>query len=289
MLARFTAALLQKWSDSKGKIIVTLILVGTVVYFWNDYKDTKKALRETVARASTLDEDYRKLGVAYAGQGEVLKTEREANRLALQAQGEAVIKEMESKHARLQAMFTAQGVILEEVRRKVGATGPVTPDPVTGAFSGVTMVQSRANGPALTDVTLFYDPKHPDPTKRLLGDWRNYRETFNQSVGEWRREDGGIVGTFRLWREVSRDGQVVGREEIPLVNARTSVAATAFDHLGPSLPRWTVQAGAAWDWQKRQWGPAVIGDYRLTNRIGIGGGFAGNQVLLLGSVRLGGK
>lgn len=287
LFAKLTETVIQRWGDSKGKIIVTVILVATGIYLWNDYRDAKRTMEIQASKISTLSEDFHKLGEAYVGQGELFKNDRAAFQAALAAQGESLVKEMKAKDARIAALYEGQGVILEELRRHRPPVGPVDPGP-DGSFKDARMLQGRSSFP-LTEVTLSYDPKNPDPTKRLLGDWRNYKETFNYSVAEWKKGDGGITGTFRLWREVRRGDEVVGKEEIPLEKATTTINPIAFRNMGVAVPRWTIQAGAAWDWQKKQWGPAIIGDYRLTGHWGFGGGVAGNQVLMLTSFRFGGK
>ena len=285
---RIVGTLAQKWSDSKGKIIVTVILVGAGIYLWNDYRDAIKTMQHQASIISTQAEEFKKLtkGNAYQGSGTVVSTDKQAIAEAVKAQGEETVRIMREREARLMAMFEAQGRVLEELRRGQ-PQGPVVINQ-DGGFTGVRLAQVRT-GPALSDVTLFYDPKNPDPSKRLYGDWRSYQETFSSSVGEWQKEDGGVVGTFRLTREVSVDGKVVGKEEVPLTNARTVVNRRAFENMGITVPRFTLSAGAAWDWQKRSWGPALLADYRVTDHWGVGGGFAGNQGVFLVSLRMGGK
>ena len=280
--------LIQKWGESKGKIIVTVIVVGTCLYVWNDWRDAKETMRHQASIISTQVEEFRKLaqGNAYQGSGTVVNTDKAALEEAIKAQGVETARIMKEKDAKIMALFEAQGRLLEELRRGQ-PTGPVVINQ-DGGFSNVRMAQVRT-GPALSDVTLFYDPRNPDPSKRLYGDWRSYQETFSSSVGEWQKGDGGVVGTFRLTREVSVDGKVVGKEEVPLVNARTVVNRRAFENMGITVPRFTLSAGAAWDWQKRAWGPALLADYRVTDHWGVGGGFAGNQGILLVSLRMGGK
>ena len=287
MPTEFKQKLLATWQESRAKILGYTILAGVLIYLWNDYRDALKTMKLQASQISTLSEEFHTLGQAYVGQGALIKSDRGAFKAAMAAQGEDTVKALKDRDAKVMALFESQGRVLEEIRQNQGTTGPVVVNQ-DGGFAGAKMVQLR-KGPALTSVTLKYDPKNPDPSKRLLGDWHNYQETFNQSVGEWQKADGGILGTFRLWREVSVDGTVVGAEEIPLVNAKTSVNTRAFRNMGLLVPRFTLSAGAAWDWQKKQWGPALLGDYRMTDNWGVGGGVAGNQVLVLTSLRFGGK
>lgn len=281
------ATLKAKWDAYRGYLIGggVLLAVAALVWFINDYRDLKGLAMRQAAEVSTLSTEFKRVGDAVVGQGALLKTESEGWREASALQGKQLTDAMRQQNASIMALFEAQGRILSEVVHNQGASAAVQPG-VDGSFTGAKMVQGRTAGPALTDVTLRYNPKDPDPSKRLLGDWTNYREDFFPSVVEWQKADKGFSGTFRLRREVFRpDGSKVGSEEIPITYAKATFDPQTLPGRSAEVPRFTISGGAAWDWQKRTWGPAVLGDYRVTSNWGVGGGWAGNQALLMTSFR----
>lgn len=283
----FLATLKAKWEAYRGYVIAAgvLLAVAAIVWFVNDYRDLRSLALRQASEISTLSTEFKRVGDAVVGQGALLKTESEGWRTAQALQGKELADAMRQQNASIMALFEAQGRILSEVVHNQGASAPVQPG-ADGSFSGVKMIQGRSAGPALADVTLRYNPKDPDATKRLLGDWSNYREEFFPSVIEWQKADKGFAGTFRLRREVYRpDGSKVGVEEIPLTSAKATFDPQTLPGRGVDTPRFTISGGAAWDWQKRTWGPALLGDYRVTSTWGVGGGWAGNQALLMTSFR----
>lgn len=287
------ARLKEIWATGKIRIILTLIGVLVAVFIWNDYRDTKAALEKQVAKTSTLETQFQVIGTSVVGQGKILEDQGKALLAATASQGQ-IIAQMKAQGAQMQAFFEAQGRINAELVRNQGTTTPVTPGQ-DGAFKEARMLQSRSGGPALTEVNLTYNPKATDPTKRLLGDWTNYREDFHPSVVEWKKKDGGYLGTFNLKRTVYRlDGTKVGEENIPITDATASFSPSVLPGGAPDVPRWTISVGPArlltmsTDPNQSKWMPAALLDYRVTNNFGIGGGVVGNYAVGMFSYRFGG-
>lgn len=287
ILSNVLQVLKAKWATYRVYVIGVAVAAATAVVIWfiNDYRDLRSAATRQAAEISTLGVEFKRVGDAVVGQGGLLRSESEGWKAASALQGKQLTDAMRQQNANIMAIFEAQGKILAEVVQNQGAAAAVHPG-TDGSFSGVQMVQGRSSGPALTDVTLRYNPGDPDPSKRLLGNWSNYREDFFPSVVEWQKADKGFSGTFRLRREVYRgDGTKVGSEEIPVLMAKATFDPQTLPGRSTDVPRFTISGGAAWDWQKRTWGPVVLGDYRMTSNWGVGGGWAGNQAIMLTSYR----
>ena len=287
MIAQALQIVKARWASWRTYIIGGAIAasVALVVWFINDYRDLRSKATRQAAEISTLSVEFKRVGDAVVGQGALIRSESAGWKSVQALQGQQLADTMRQQHASIMAIFEAQGQILAEVVQNQGAASVVHPG-ADGSFSGVQMVQGRSSGPALTDVTLRYNPADPDPAKRLLGTWANYREDFFPSVIEWQKADKGFAGTFRLRREVYRgDGTKVGSEEIPLTTARATFDPQTLPGRSTDVPRFTISGGAAWDWQKRTWGPVVLGDYRMTSNWGVGAGWAGNQAMVLTSYR----
>lgn len=287
------AKLKEIWATGKIRIILTLIGIFAAVFFWNDYRDTKAALEKQVAKTSTLETKFQVIGDSVVGQGKILENQGKALLDATAAQGQ-IIAQMRAQGNQMQAMFDAQGRILAELVRNRGTEGGVTPGQ-DGSFKDARMLQGRSTGPALTEVNLTYNPKATDPTKRLTGDWTNYREDFHPSVVEWKKKDGGYFGTFNLKRTVYRlDGTKVGEENIPITDATASFTPSVLPGGAPDVPRWTISVGPArlltlsTDPNQSKWMPAALLDYRVSNHFGIGGGIVGNYAVGMFSYRFGG-
>lgn len=187
---------------------------------------------------------------------------------------------MESQGNQIRATFQAQGVILAEVVK--GQGGAVTPTS-EGGFTAVNRVQARSNGnPPLTDITMSWNPKEPNPDRRLQTSWSNNKEVFHPSVVEWqKKDDKSLSGTFRLTREVYRlDGSLIGKEEIPLSGATASFDPSAFN-LEAAPRRWGLGLGPSFDYKDRKWYPIGAVSYRATtNNILQFGGTKGNAFIM---------
>jgi hypothetical protein len=288
------ARIKEIWATGKIRIILSLIGVLVVIFLWNDYRDTKAALQQQVAKTSTLETKFQVIGDSVVGQGKILEDQNRALLAATANQGQ-IVAQMRAQGNQMQAMFEAQGRIIAELVRNQGTTTPVTPGQ-DGSFKEARMLQGRTSGPALTEVLLSYNPKATDPTKRLLGDWTNYREDFKPSVVEWKKKDGGYFGTFNLRRTVFRpDGSKVGEENIPISDATASFSPSTLPGGAPDVPRWTITLGPARSLtfsndpnQPSKWMPAALLDYRMTTHLGITGGIVGNYMVGGFSYRFGG-
>lgn len=284
----------EVWAAGKVRIILTLIGAFVAIFIWNDIRDTKAALQQQIAKTSTLETKFQVIGDSVVGQGKILENQNKALTEAMANQGQ-IVAQMRAQGNQMQAMFDAQGRILAELVRNKQVEGPGVTPGQDGSFKDAKMVQGRTGGPALADVTLTYNPKATDPTKRLLGDWSNYREDFHPSVVEWKKKDGGYFGTFNLRRTVYRpDGTKVGEENIPLTDATASFSPSTLPGGAPDVPRWTLTLGPArsltfgTDPNQSKWMPAALLDYRMTQHLGVTGGVVGNYLVGGFSYRFGG-
>ncbi len=273
----------------KYTVIAFGILSCTLIVMFLYIRDLKKQNTALAQQVSTTSEQFQKIGDSYQAQGIAFKTEKEAWAKATKDLGVTLTASMAQSQAQLQVLYNAVGILQSQLGQ--GTSPAVTPAP-SGAFKGVTLVQAR-KGPALSEVSLTYDPAAQDPTKRLAPQWLSYQEEFDVAMGEWKKKDGGFVAALRMTRKVLRpdkDGlKVVGEEDIPIGTATASFGPSAFggeQALAP-VPRFTVFGGAGWDTDKKKAVPVLGMDYRLTTNTGIGAGIAGNIVFGSLSYRFG--
>ena len=278
-------------SKYKYQAIAVIIVLGTFVgmgYYIHDLRIQRTALS---VKADTLDVQYAQIGKAYQAQGEAYKTELAAKDAAYAAFGNKMVDAMTATDNKLRVLYSAIGEVKSEV--KTGAAVSVTPG-VGGSFKNETLVQARS-GPALTEVTLNYDPSQTLPSKRLTSNWLTYREDFYPVVGEWQAKNGAYTGTIRMTRKVFRPDasgeytQVGGEEEVPLKTATASFGPSAFggvQALAP-VPRLTLFGGIGRDTEQKKEVPVIGMDYRWTTQLGTGLGIVGNTVFTTVSWRIG--
>lgn len=269
-------------TDGHWKIVGYALLVGILLLFWNDYRDTKKALKSVEAQNGVLSVQFGKLADAYLGQGALIQSNHQATQEAVAAQGKQLTEAMKQQGAMVQAIFTAQGKIIAEVLHGKPTTG-VTPT-ATGGFSDAKMVQTRSEGrPPLTSVTLNYDPTNADPMGRLSGTWTNNTEVFHSSVIEWKNKgDKSLVGTFKLAREVfDANGKLVGQEEVPLTNAKASFDIKSLPLASPR--RWAAHLGPVYSYKDGRMTPGGGVSYRPTTNTGLLVGVTKDNCFLWGS------
>lgn len=273
------------WATYRTYAILAVIaaIVAAFVLLVNGYRDARASLKAMTAIASTNSEKAQKLGDDMKAQGEVLASEREANKLAQQVFSKQLMDYMASSDASIRAIYSAMGRINAEVHQ--GGAVPVTPT-ATGGFTDVHLIQGRT-GPATTEVKLDYDPAAPDATKRLVSTWTNYREDFYPTLGEWQKQDGGFVAAFHLRREVWKTGPdghdtKVGDEVINLQDAQARYNPDTFrsNPGGYALPRWSFIGGIGHDFDTKKTVPVGILGYRMTQNIGVHGGAVGNTFLV---------
>lgn len=274
--------LLKKYKLQIIATIVAVTIIGVQSYYIYDIMNKNKALSQ---KNSTLDTEFRKLGESYLAQGAVFGTEKEALEKARQVLGKAFSDSLEDAHAQLRMLVTAVGEIKSDVR----SISPETVKPSTdGSFQ--TSLEQRREGPSLAKVELTYN----GGTKQIGGSWVNYKENFVASMGEWKKQDTGYVAGIRLKRKVYKplaDGNFteVGEEDIPLSNASATYGPVAFggeQALDP-VPRFAVFGGIGKDTSTNKLVPVLGFDFRITSKIGIGSGIAGNTIFGTMSYRFG--
>lgn len=284
--------LMEQFKLHKAKVItilvtVAVILVGGTIAV-NAFLDQRAELAQQKAIIGTLSEKVVKIDGNLTTANHVLDDQREVTKQVIGRMGQQINDYMTNNNATIRALYTALGRIEQEVRD--GKPVTVTPDK-DGGFHDVRLTQART-GPATTEVALTYSPNAPDPTKRLLPVWTNYREDFLPSLGEWQRKDKGFAAAFRLKRNVYRadptapGGYVlVGTEDIDLKDAQASYNQdVAFPVTGAlKVPRWSVILGAGRDLNLKKTVPVGLIGYRMTDRFGIHTGAVGNVFVLGGS------
>lgn len=268
--------------DDRWKKVGYLFIAVVLIMLWNDYRDTKKALVSVQAQNGVLATEFKKLADAYVGQGALLKSVQQAQQEATAVQGKQLVDAMKQQGNQIQAIFTAQGKIIAEVLHGKPSTG-VTPT-ATGGFENAKMVQPRSEGkPPLTSVTLNYDPTNADPTSRLSGSWANNTEVFHSSVIEWKNnKDKSLVGTFKLAREVfDANGKLVGKEEVPLVDAKASFDIKTLPLASPR--RWAAHMGPVYSYKDGRVTPGGGVSYRPSTNTGVMAGVTKDNCFLWGS------
>ena len=252
------------WVKAGHLRTVIYVIVAVLLFMgWNILRDTQKELALQKAKIGTLDNDFKALGQAFVGQGEIFKNNNAALAAALEAQGKQLTDAMIANGNQVRATFTSQGQILAEL--VAGRTKGPTDYTPEGGFRNAKLEQQRSGErPALAEVSVNYDPKNPDPTARITSNWQNYTEVFKPTVVEWQKKsDNSLSGTFRLTRTVYRaDKSLVGTEDIPLTNATSSFTDKAF--AAPEPRRWSVMLGPVYNYKDRQWSPGGGFDYRFT-------------------------
>jgi hypothetical protein len=260
--------------------VAFVVLLVLLVIGFNQNRDLKAQLQQAKAVAGTVATKFAPVGEAFTGQGVMLKSDQDGAAQAAVAQGTTLATTMVKQGNKVRAVFVSQGTVKAETVVDHPAVAP-TPG-ANGAFSGVTLVQGRSSGPALTDVTLSYDP-NGSLDQRLTGSWANYREEFTPTVVDWQRKtDKAMIGTFRLTRTVYKaDGTKLGTEEIPLSSATSTFSPS--DIPAPGVSRWTLAGGPVYDTLTHTYNPGIGIHYQITSQLGILPGIAGHQVFLWGS------
>jgi hypothetical protein len=262
--------------------LVAFIIIILQSYYIYDIRNQNKALSQ---KNSTLDSEFKKLGESFQSQGAVFKTEKDALEQAQIDLGKTYVQSMVQAQAQLRVLYTALGEVRSELHSLVPA--PVKPSS-DGSF--MTSLEQQRTGPSLTKVDLSYN----GVTKVVGGSWVSYRENFITSIGEWKKKDTGYVAGINLKRKVYRpvgEGKFeeIGEEDIPLTNATATYAPTAFggeQALDP-VPRLSVFGGIGKDTTTNRLVPVLGFDYRITTRVGVGSGIAGNTVFGAVSYRFG--
>ena len=265
------------WNKYKYQTVMALAAIISYIVIFLYIKDLQQQNKALSEKASTLSEQFMRVGDAYQAQGKAFATDKEAWEALKAAQGKKLADVMAEDQAKLRALFEANGRLEAELKNIQPVT--VLPTAENGAFSNAFLMQVRT-GPALTSLILSYDPSNKDAKQRLTGVWNNNREDFKPTVAEWEKKDKGLVATIRLTRTVyDASGKVVGVEDIPLTNATATFGPIAFggeQALDP-VPRFTIFGGIGKDTAQNNRVVTVLGvDYRFTTRVGVGAGVVGN-------------
>lgn len=261
------------------KIGIRVVAIAAITYFINDYLDTKKELRKQKAVTSTLQSDFKQVGLAYQTTNEILKKNQDAQTQATALLGEQMVKYMNANNAQLQTLYSSIGKInssIIDLTRVVGGSRDSA-----GIVKDVKISQERPNSaPPLTTLSLNYDPNKPLGQAFTGSKWQNNQEVFKTAFGEWKLRDNGYRVAARLTREVyDVTGKLIGTEEIPLEQAEAQFTPSAFN-LGTEIPRFTVTPVVGYDFNEKKWKPGALGGYRLSNRTDITGGFVGSTAIL---------
>ena len=280
-LSKSLASKAIAWVENGHLKTILYVVIGIVVVIvWNKIRDMENQLALAKAETGTLNVKFEKLGEAYTGQGEVIKNSNAALAGAIALQGKQLSDAMVSNGNQVRAMFDSQGRIIAELVKGQTTSGVIPTQ--NGGFSAANLIQARTDGkPALTEVTLNYDPTNPNPQARLVGNWQNYTETFKTSVVEWeKKNDKSLTGTFRLTREVRRpDSSLVGTEEIPLTNATATFDPKTFSI--PDPRRWSILAGPVYNYKDKSIYAGGGVEYRFTQNFSLSTGIAGKDNVFL--------
>jgi hypothetical protein len=260
------------------KIILGVAAVLAVTFFINDYIDAKNELKRQVAMTSTLQSDFKKVGEAYQSTNEILKKNSEAQTEATKLLGNQMVQYMNANNAQLQSLFTTVGKInanMMDLTKIIGGSRDAT-----GVVKDVKLVQERPNAPALTSLNLNYDPSKPLGLAFTGSKWKNNKELFTTSFGEWKLEDGGYRSAAKMSREVYDENNVlIGKEEIPLESAKNMFTPSAFG-LDKALPRFTVSPVAGYNFDTKKWTAGILGGYRVNNKMELTAGFIGTTSVI---------
>jgi len=287
--------------------IVTLI-VGGVIGF-NYVRDLKAQLAAQQKTTATLSQQFQALGPS-AVAGNSISTDKLVTQQASDTFGTAVISLMQQQNAKITSLTLAQGMTAASVAALSQQAPTFTQAQhvdSTGVLTGYRMDETRAGGPSLSSVNLFYNPAEKDPSKAFLGTaWTHNQEVFKASTGEWvKQKDGGLATTFKLSRLVSKPDpldptkmvQVGVEEDIPITGANT-VYTPAGLVSSVVVPRWTLGLGLSKastvtgsTSSTSTSGVSVYGaiDYRVTSRYGAFVGTANNGLFGGVSIRLDAK
>lgn len=261
------------------KIGLGVVVISAITYFINDYLDTKKALKQQMAMTSTLQSDFKQVGLAYQTTNEIIKKNQEAQSQATALLGEQMVKYMNANNAQLQTLYSSIGKInlsIIDLTRVVGGTRDSA-----GVVKDVKLSQERPNSaPPLTTLSLNYDPNKPLGQAFSGSKWQNNQEVFKTAFGEWKLKDNGYRVAARLTREVyDGTGKLIGTEEIPLQQAEAQFTPSAFS-LGPEIPRFTFTPVIGYDFNDKKWKPGALGGYRISNKADVTGGFVGSTAIV---------
>lgn len=281
--------------------IKLLSIVGAIilaVILFNYVRDLQEWKSEQQKINATLAQKYQQVGPA-AVSGNTQDTQAVVNAEALAAFGSSMRAIMAEQDAKIASLTTAVGIInaQQTAMSKQPATFTPHQQASSGALTGYVMQESRADGPPLDAVDLYYNPAEKNPNKAFAGTyWTHYREKFTANFGNWIREkDGGYRNTVSLTRTVSKPdpndpGHFIdlGTEVIPISGSSTvytPAGLLAADHV--TDPRWTLSLGLLGN-QHGKYGYGSL-DYRVTHRFGIFAGAADSGVLGGISIRFGGN
>jgi hypothetical protein len=282
----------------KVKLVLFVVFVGAVIWGVNYVRDMAKQNDKLTNLVNTITAEQKRLGDALTTSNKVTPNQEALLALIKAQVGDAVLAQIKKDGGKVLGLYSATGEVKESVGtvdQKVDALA-TTVNGLKVPYRGFTdryILQDRLGAPALADLTLnySYDPTNPDSPGALKGKWRNYRETFHPSLSTWTNKEGGYRAAFQLYRVVHQpqaDGSTKEVKEPIYLTASDATFAPETFGLAPSVPRWTVSFGVAkeLDGQRRTL-PAALLDYRITNRIGVGGGVVGSQAVVLGSYRFG--
>lgn len=254
------------------KVLGIVVVIGSVVWLWNDYRDMKNQLKQQEAINSTIASQFKQIGDAFQTQNSVFKSSADAQSKANDLFGKEVLDYMKANDGKIQSLYSAVGQVNSSVMN-IGLILGGKRD-TSGAVSGVVIPQVRPdNAPALTSVEVNYDPSKPLNTAFSSSRWLNNKEIFKPSLGEWQLGDGGYRAAFRLQREVYDDtGKKIGQEEIKLTDAQAQFAPSKFG-ADTFVPRLTLTPLATYNIDTKKWKPGALLDYRATKHFGVSGGY----------------
>jgi FlaG/FlaF family flagellin (archaellin) len=266
-----------------GTIAIVVVLAGGI-YAVNSYLDMRTKLAEQTAINSTNQDVMKKIGDALTASADVTSSKPALDAQAVKELGQQVVTYMASTKADIRALYTAMGVLAEQV--KAGAAVKVDAGK-DGSFKNVNLVEARPAGPALAEVNLNWDPTQTDASKRLSSSWTNYREDFTASLGEWQKKDNGYISAIAMHRDVYKADPTapggfakIGTENIDMKDAHATYNQANFSTITVPQPRWNLILGGGKDNGAGKTVAAGILGYRMTDNIGVHLGQVGNTSIL---------
>lgn len=290
---------LENHLSYKIKLLIPLVLVGLFIFGWNKIRDLETQVAENVKVQATLQQNFQQLGSSAVTHNE-LQTQKQVDQQATQLFGQQVMDTMKAEKSHLDGLTMAVGSIAGTVnglQTQVTNFKPGQQVAETGALTGYPLEENRGKLPALSALSLFYNPKEIDPNKAFAGtQWHHYNETFNVTSGQWEQDKThGYKTTVKLSRTVTKPDPndptkmvVIGQEDIPVTSGDTLYTPQG---LTPNsmfyIPRWTATIGAAK--AGSEYGPAAMLDYRVTNKYGLSAGVINKTPVVGLSIRFGGS
>lgn len=213
-----------------GMFLLGAALAAVSVWAWKE----RQQRQQVQAVVETAEAQFKRLGNAYQAQGHVVDYDELARRVKA-AMGPQVARQ----GAALTELVEAVGHV--RASQNQAAPVPLTPTAAPSTFQA-TLPQLRT-GPSLTTAQVLFDPT----ARTATATWQNHQENFTVSFAGWRTEHDGLRAAARLQRDVrSQAGEVIGREDIPLVSCDAYLSPQEVLRAAP-VPKWDFGTGMSVD------------------------------------------